>query len=147
LLFLCILLCLAFYSCTNPIYLVQEKYMPYNYPGTVWASNEPKITYTIPINPEDDAIAETEIDGKRIEFIMSILYNHVDAQPIEAIYIDDNGEKVIDGESVLFTGNLSCSKDKFIIYIDKDTDTLFGGKYSKMVFEKTTDLTADCQSP
>ncbi len=114
--------------------------MPVNYPGTVWVSDDPKIVYKIPIKPdEDDGIAETEINGRKIEFLICTLYNDVEVFPIESIFINENGEECVDGETILFSGRIHFHKDYFIIFIDKDTDTLFNGQYSTLVFNRVID--------
>jgi hypothetical protein len=112
-------------------YIISKKYDPYNYPNSIWICRNPEIMYYIPEDIfHEEAIATTEIDGNTVSFTLDTVNFVVEAMN----YYDD--KRAFTESDLLFTGYISYSEDEFTIKIDKDTDTLFGGKYSKLVFKR-----------
>ncbi|MBR6917737.1 MAG: hypothetical protein IKN38_06090 [Clostridia bacterium] len=106
-----------------------EKYAPYNHPGSTWVCEEPRIDYYVPIDVSK-ATATTEVDGETVSFFLGTRNRYVEGVK----YTENN---VVNESDILFTGSISYSKDKFVIEIYKENDTLFDKKYDELVFVRT----------
>ncbi|MBQ7670994.1 MAG: hypothetical protein IJS45_09795 [Clostridia bacterium] len=98
-----------------------RKYDPFRSFGTTWICEEPLIEFNVPAVGEPTA--KTEIEGKTISFFIGTRNHYIQA--------DRTGTN-----ELLFSGSIFYFKDKFIIYIDKSSDVLFNGEYSKLVFKR-----------
>ena len=107
-----------------------EKYGFENYTDTKWVCSEPEITYTIPKIDYYKAKASTEINGNTIVFSFDTRNRYVEANG----YPDD-----LSYHEPLFTGSIEYYEDKFVVSIDRESDTLFSGEYSELVFVRVSD--------
>ena len=127
-------ICFSLSGCEHFGYIFVEKYMPHNYPGSVWKCDDPEIEYAV--DDKGSAVAITETDGKTVEFVIAEEDFRVKAFPYDSTNKDEYGNTVIDAEAILFSGRITYSKDKFRIKIDKSTDTLFDGQYRTLTFRR-----------
>lgn len=104
-----------------------NKYGFENYKNTRWECSDPDIIYYIPKIDWYNAEASTVIEGDKKIFRFDLINQYVEAN----MYSNDPFY-----HDPLFTGTINYYEDKFIITIDRDSDTLFNGKYSKLVFER-----------
>ena len=103
-----------------------RKYAPYLFTGSTWVCNDPEIVYEVPAG-YGESTAKTVVNGKEVEFELGTLNHYVEAVKF------GNDHTAIDA---YFTGFIIYKENRFIIYIDKSSDQLFDGKYSKLVFYK-----------
>ncbi len=105
-----------------------NNYAPYNYPGSTWICDEPKIEYIVPTD-NSEPIAKTVIDGEEVFF--EIGERRFKAY---AYIVKDNV-----GYDRCFSGFVYFRPNEFVIEIDKSSDILFKGEYSELVFHRVMD--------
>ena len=117
---------------------------PYNYGDSIWICEEPKITYTVKMKYDEDekmdvpeSNAVTYIDGNEVFLDFGFIGNTIRIYQLESIE-----SKEYTGETFL-NGTCKFSETKFTIKVDTESDTLFNGKYDKLVFIRQEDEKAD----
>lgn len=96
---------------------------PFDYPNSKWVCSEPHIEIEVSVNGDYTATLGT--GGEKRTFFLGFRSGYgVDAYTGANVVFND--------ETLLFTGECSYSKDRFIVTIGDDN--LWDGAYHKLVF-------------
>ena len=117
---------------------------PPDYGDGVWICEEPKITYTVKMeyNEEEkmdipESYAVTYINGNEVFLDFGFIGNAIRIYELKSVEPkEDTGETFLNG-------TCKFSKTKFTIKVDTESDILFNGEYDELVFVRRKDEQAD----
>lgn len=124
--FICVLISLLTLSGCD-LYVNRQ---PYNYKNSIWMCDTPKITYYVDeaSNDTSDSYAVADIDGQEVK--LSFCFQS------SMIYIYKRDENGLDSPEEYAIGKCQYSSKKFTVHIDENYDTLFGGQYETLTFNR-----------
>ena len=98
---------------------------PYNYPGSIWESEDPRIYLQVEDMSPDHAKAYLVADGETVSIIIDM--------------DDRSGWVDIDdaGGHLLLKGAVKASSERIIIKVKEDLDYLFDGEYPVITLYRT----------
>ena len=100
---------------------------PYDYGEATWVCESPDAWFVVNASEDDENFiyptGEIAIGNKIIQFTLSFGHGKV------ACFMDEN-------DDVILLGTCKFSSEKLIITVDKETDTLFNGRYDTITFIK-----------
>ena len=99
---------------------------PYNYPGSIWESEDPRIYLQVEDMSPDHAKAYLVADGETVSIIIDM------DDRSGWVDIDDAGTK-----KLLLKGAVKASSDRVIIEVKEDLDYLFDGDYPVITLYRT----------
>ncbi len=134
----CAFLCLSFISCNFDPYHGKR---PWDYGSAKWVCEDPKAWVEVDVESEefDFPKGEVIINDRPIKFRLCFIHqtNQVFFQ------ITEKTSNSIFYEVPEFSGECTFAPDKLVIKVDKDSDTVFSGKYDELVFTRNADNTQE----
>ena len=105
---------------------------PYAYPGSLWCAEEPKICFRVPLQKGESNIheicGEFWQDGNKTPVWISLFYSMNFTM----------SQHQMDGGRYLHAKS-EMRGEQFVLTVDAETDTFFGGKYPTIVFERVAE--------
>ena len=102
---------------------------PYAYPGSLWCSEEPKICFRVPLQKSESNIheicGEFWQDGSKTPVWISLFYSMNFTM----------SQRQIDGGRYFYAKS-EMRGEQFVLTVDAETDTFFGGKYPTIIFKR-----------
>lgn len=102
---------------------------PFDYGAAKWVCEEPTAWFVVNPDAEDyySPKGEVTVNDETLKF--------------ELIFVHETNTVFFNTETseIGFDGECEFSSEKLIIKVDKQTDTLFGGRYDELVFVREAD--------
>lgn len=145
---LAIILIIIFFITVSCV--VHDTERPFNYPPTKWISDTPDVSFRVSDENYNERVGDTSkyildgnlnLDGESIE--LDVYFNpgsyayFFDKNNSSHLGIGDDGKF----DYLLFKGDCKFGPEKLVVTIDKKTDKAFGGKFSKITFERIAEAT------